>query len=60
MDGIGLDEKQWEYVFDTHGRAEVEAVYGILKKYGDNRFDDRGQKKIAAEVAVALTPMGID
>lgn len=47
-------------MFDTHGRDEVEAVYGILKKYGDSRFEDRGQKKIAAEVAVALTPMGID
>ena len=42
MEGIGLDEKQWEYVFDTHGRSEVEAVYSILKKYGDNRFEDRG------------------
>ena len=49
----------WDYVIERHGRKEFEIVYGILKKHGDARFDERGQKMIAAEVSAALTPLGM-
>ena len=49
----------WDYVIERHGRSQFEAVYAVVKRHAEQRFDDRGQKMIAAEVSAALTPMGI-
>jgi hypothetical protein len=59
-DAINQDTmKMWDYVIERHGRSQFEAVYAVVKRHADQRFDDRGQKMIAAEVSAALTPMGI-
>ena len=45
--------------YEMYGKANIDIVYSILRKYKDNRFEKECQKVISQEVSSILSPQGV-